>query len=162
VTAGNALGGVIAEAARSDADWDSIHALIERAAIALENARLYRSVQVEIEERRGVEAKLQESNRRKDEFLAMLSHELRNPLAPIRTALEVVRRLTPDEPKLTWATDIMGRQVSHLTRLVEDLLDVARINQGKIALQTESLDLREVLTHGVETVSRSSSRAATT
>ena len=152
VTAGNALGGVIAEAARSDADWGSIRALIERAAIALENARLYRSVQVEIEERRGVEAKLQESNRRKDEFLAMLSHELRNPLAPIRTALEVVRRLSPDEPKLTWATDIMGRQVSHLTRLVEDLLDVARINQGKIALQTESLDLREVLTHGVETV----------
>ncbi len=109
-------------------------------------------MQVEIEERRGVEAKLQESNRRKDEFLAMLSHELRNPLAPIRTALEVVRRLSPDEPKLTWATDIMGRQVSHLTRLVEDLLDVARINQGKIALQTESLDLREVLAHGVETV----------
>jgi signal transduction histidine kinase len=152
VTAGHALGGVIAEPGRSDADWGSIHALIERAAIALENARLYRSVQVEIEERRGVEAKLQESNRRKDEFLAMLSHELRNPLAPIRTALEVVRRISPDEPKLTWATDIMGRQVSHLTRLVEDLLDVARINQGKIALQIESLDLREVLAHGVETV----------
>jgi signal transduction histidine kinase/DNA-binding response OmpR family regulator len=151
VTAGSVLGGVIAEAG-PDADWGSIHELIGRAAIALENARLYRSVQVEIEERRGVEAKLQESNRRKDEFLAMLSHELRNPLAPIRTALEVVRRLPTDEPKLHWATDIMGRQVSHLTRLVEDLLDVARINQGKIALQTESLDLRDVLTHGVETV----------
>ena len=152
VTAAGALGGLIAEAGQADADWGSIHELVERAAIALENARLYRSVQVEIEERRDVEAQLQESNRRKDEFLAMLSHELRNPLAPIRTALEVVRRLTPDEPKLAWATDIMGRQVSHLTRLVEDLLDVARINQGKIALQTESLDLRDVLAHGVETV----------
>ena len=151
-TAGEAFGGLLVDAGSAEVDWGSIHELTDRAAIALENARLYRSVQVEIEERRGVEAKLQESNRRKDEFLAMLSHELRNPLAPIRTALEVVRRLSPDEPKLNWATDIMGRQVSHLTRLVEDLLDVARINQGKIALQTESLDLRDVLAHGVETV----------
>ena len=94
---------------------------------------------------------LQTSNRRKDEFLAMLSHELRNPLAPIRTALEVIRRLAPAEPKLTWATDVTGRQVAHLTRLVEDLLDVARINQGKIALQTEPLDLRAVVAHAIET-----------
>ena len=91
------------------------------------------------------------SNRRKDEFLAMLSHELRNPLAPIRTALEVIRRIAPAEPKLTWAHDVIGRQVAHLTRLVEDLLDVARINQGKIALQIEPLDLRAVVAHGVET-----------
>ena len=98
----------------------------------------YRTLQMEIDERRGVEAMLQTSNRRKDEFLAMLSHELRNPLAPIRTALEVIRRLAPAEPKLTWATDVTGRQVAHLTRLVEDLLDVARINQGKIALQTRA------------------------
>ena len=68
----------------------------------------------------------------------MLSHELRNPLAPIRTALEVIRRLAPAEPKLTWATDVIGRQVAHLTRLVDDLLDVARISQGKIALQTRA------------------------
>jgi CheY-like chemotaxis protein/two-component sensor histidine kinase len=81
----------------------------------------------------------------------MLSHELRNPLAPIRTALEVIRRLAPAEPKLTWATDVTGRQVAHLTRLVEDLLDVARINQGKIALQTEPLDLRAVVAHAIET-----------
>ena len=125
--------------------------LIDRSAIALENARLYRTLQMEIEERRGVEALLQTSNRRKDEFLAMLSHELRNPLAPIRTALEVIRRLAPAEPKLTWATDVTGRQVAHLTRLVEDLLDVARINQGKIALQSEKLDLRAVVAHAVET-----------
>jgi len=133
------------------ADRAGIAELIERSAIALENARLYRTLQVEIEERRGVEALLQNSNRRKDEFLAMLSHELRNPLAPIRTALEVIRRLAPAEPKLTWATDVTGRQVAHLTRLVEDLLDVARINQGKIALQTESLDLRDVVAHAIET-----------
>jgi signal transduction histidine kinase/DNA-binding response OmpR family regulator len=134
-----------------EGDRDGIVELIERAAIALENARLYRTLQMEIEERRGVEALLQTSNRRKDEFLAMLSHELRNPLAPIRTALEVIRRLAPAEPKLTWATDVTGRQVAHLTRLVEDLLDVARINQGKIALQVAPLDLRAVIAHAVET-----------
>ncbi|HSC64013.1 MAG TPA: response regulator [Caldimonas sp.] len=133
------------------ADRAGIAELIDRAAIALENARLYRTLQMEIEERRGVEALLQASNRRKDEFLAMLSHELRNPLAPIRTALEVIRRLAPAEAKLTWATDVTGRQVAHLTRLVEDLLDVARINQGKIALQTEPLDLRDVVAHAIET-----------
>ncbi|MEO8312128.1 MAG: response regulator [Caldimonas sp.] len=133
------------------ADRAGIVELVDRSAIALENARLYRTLQIEIEERRGVEALLQNSNRRKDEFLAMLSHELRNPLAPIRTALEVIRRLAPAEPKLTWATDVTGRQVAHLTRLVEDLLDVARINQGKIALQSEKLDLRAVIAHAVET-----------
>ena len=133
------------------ADRAGIAELIERSAIALENARLYRNLQMEIEERRGVEALLQNSNRRKDEFLAMLSHELRNPLAPLRTAHEVIRRLAPAEPKLTWATDVTGRQVAHLTRLVEDLLDVARINQGKIALQTEPLDLRDVVEHAIET-----------
>jgi len=133
------------------ADRAAIVELIERSAIALENARLYRNLQMEIDERRGVEALLQNSNRRKDEFLAMLSHELRNPLAPIRTALEVIRRLAPAEPKLTWATDVTGRQIAHLTRLVEDLLDVARISQGKIALQTEPLDLRDVVAHAIET-----------
>jgi signal transduction histidine kinase/DNA-binding response OmpR family regulator len=148
---GHALGVLLVEAGER-ADWACIRDLAGRAATALENARLYRSLQLEIEERRDVEARLHASNRRKDEFLAMLSHELRNPLAPIRTALEVIRRLAPSEPKLTWAIDVTGRQVSHLTRLVEDLLDVARINQGKITLQMEAVDLREVLTHGIETV----------
>ena len=152
VTAGRAIGVLVVRAAGSDADWPTVGELAERAAIALDNARLHSSLQLEIVERRGVEALLQASNRRKDEFLAMLSHELRNPLAPIRTALEVIRRLAPPEPKLVWATEVTGRQISHLTRLVEDLLDVARINQGKISLQTETLDLRAVLTHGLETV----------
>jgi signal transduction histidine kinase/DNA-binding response OmpR family regulator len=152
VTSGRAVGGLVVEAGSNPVDWTTVGELVDRAAIALENARLYRSLQLEIEERRGIEAKLQASNRRKDEFLAMLSHELRNPLAPIRTALEVIRRLAPAEPRLTWATEVTGRQVSHLSRLVEDLLDVARINQGKIALQEEAIDLRAVLAHGLETV----------
>ena len=152
VTAGRAIGAVIVHADGAGIDEASIGELVDRSAAALENARLYRSLQLEIDERRAIEEQLQASNRRKDEFLAMLSHELRNPLAPIRTALEVIRRLAPAEPKLTWATEVTGRQVNHLTRLVEDLLDVARINQGKIALQMESLDLRAVLAHGLETV----------
>ena len=131
--------------------WGTLEDLAGRAAIAFENARLYRTLQVEIEERRAAETKLQESSRRKDEFLAMLSHELRNPLAPIRNALEVIRRVAPPDPKLSWATDVTGRQVKHLTRLVEELLDVARISQGKIALQTEVLDLRTVISMALET-----------
>ena len=133
-------------------DADVVLELAERSAVALENARLYRSLQLEIDERRDIEARLQTSNRRKDEFLAMLSHELRNPLAPIRTALEVIRQVAPNEPKLSWAMDVTRRQVNHLTRLVEDLLDVARINQGKITLQVEAIDLRAVVEHAVETV----------
>jgi signal transduction histidine kinase len=152
VTAGRTIGAVVAHVAGPGVERGSIAELVDRSAAALENARLYRTLQLEIEERRAIEEELQTANRRKDEFLAMLSHELRNPLAPIRTALEVIRRLAPAEPKLTWATEVTGRQVNHLTRLVEDLLDVARINQGKIALQMEPLDLRAVLAHGLETV----------
>lgn len=133
-------------------DWSALEELASRAAIAFENARLYRSLQAEIVERRQAEGKLREANRRKDEFLAMLSHELRNPLAPIRSAVEVIRRLAPPDPKLTWATDVADRQVTQMTRLIDELLDVARISQGKIALQQELLDLRDVLAHGVETV----------
>ncbi len=150
VTAGRVVGALVLWT--EGADPTIVPELAERSAVALENARLYRSLQLEIEERRGIAARLQESNRRKDEFLAMLSHELRNPLAPIRTAVEVIRQVAPDDPKVTWGMDITRRQIDQLTRLVEDLLDVARINQGKIALQLDALDLREVVEHAVETV----------
>ncbi len=132
-------------------DWEVLEDLADRAAIAFENAQLYRSLQAEIVERRAAETELQDASRRKDEFLAMLSHELRNPLAPIRNALEVVRRIAPPDSKLTWAGDVMDRQVRHLTRLVEELLDVARISQGKIALNREPVDLNAVIAHSVET-----------
>jgi signal transduction histidine kinase/DNA-binding response OmpR family regulator len=132
-------------------DWAALEELASRAAIAFENAHLYRSLQSEIVERRAAEAELQEANQRKDEFLAMLSHELRNPLAPIRNALEVIRRIAPPDPKFNWAGDVMDRQVRHLTRLVEELLDVARISQGKIALNKEPIDLAAVIAQSVET-----------
>ncbi len=122
-----------------------------RAATALENARRYVSLQAEINERRAAEQELLDASRRKDEFLAMLSHELRNPLAPIRTALEVIRRIAPADPKFVWASDIMVRQLRQMTRLIEELLDVARISQGKIALMRERIDLNAVIAQSVET-----------
>jgi signal transduction histidine kinase/DNA-binding response OmpR family regulator len=150
VTARRAVGALVLWT--SGGGGDLVQELAERSAVALENAGLYRSLQVEIDERRDIEARLKTSNRRKDEFLAMLSHELRNPLAPIRTALEVIRQVAPNEPRLSWAMDVTRRQINQLTRLVEDLLDVARINQGKITLQVEPIDLRAVVEHAVETV----------
>ncbi len=151
---GDRLHGVLLLAASrrgQQADWSVLGDLAARAAAAFENARLYGSLQLEIVERRAAEAELQEASRRKDEFLAMLSHELRNPLAPIRTALEVIRRIAPPDPKFAWASDIMVRQLRQLTRLVEELLDVARISQGKIVLKREKVDLNAVIAHSVET-----------
>ncbi|CAI8782141.1 sensor histidine kinase [Methylocaldum szegediense] len=96
------------------------------------------------------EQALREANRRKDEFLALLGHELRNPLAPIRNAVQVMRKLEPKEPKLRWARDIIDRQADHLARLVDDLLDVSRIVQGKISLRPSTLDLATVIDQAVE------------
>lgn len=122
-----------------------------RSAVAFASAQLYQNLQAEIAERRQAEARLAEVNRRKDEFLAMLSHELRNPLAPIRNAIEVIRRFGPQDAKLVWATDITERQIRQLTRLVDELLDVARISQGKIVLRQAPLDLAALVEQCVET-----------
>jgi signal transduction histidine kinase len=132
-------------------DLVTLQELVSRAAIALDNARLYSSLQREIVRSQQAGEALQDANRRKDEFLAMLSHELRNPLAPIRNAVEVIRRLAPPDPKLTMARDVVDRQVSLLARLVEELLDVSRISQGKIALKKEPVDLGRIIAHSVET-----------
>lgn len=142
---------LVGQSGREEQDWAALEELASRAAIAFENANLYRSLQAEIIERRMAESELQEANQRKDEFLAMLSHELRNPLAPIRNALEVIRRIAPPDPKFNWAGDVMDRQVRHLTRLVEELLDVARISQGKIQLNKEPVDLAAVIAQSMET-----------
>jgi signal transduction histidine kinase/DNA-binding response OmpR family regulator len=133
------------------ADQAMIDELASRAGMALENARLYWSLKREISKTREAEEKLLEASRRKDEFLAMLSHELRNPLAPIRNAVELVRRIAPADPRLVWARDVIDRQVTHMAHLVDELLDVSRITQGKIALRKEPLELEKVLSHAVET-----------
>jgi PAS domain S-box-containing protein len=94
---------------------------------------------------------LADLNRRKDEFLAMLGHELRTPLAPIRNGVEILRRVGGDEQKLT-ATEMMQRQVAHMVRLVDDLLDMSRITRAKIKLRKEPVELASVVHHAVEAV----------
>jgi CheY-like chemotaxis protein/nitrogen-specific signal transduction histidine kinase len=93
---------------------------------------------------------LQQVDRRKDEFLAMLSHELRNPLAPITMAIEIIRLREPADDSIAWAREVIARQTSQLTRLVDDLLDVSRITLGKIALNRSALDLRPIIAQAVE------------
>ncbi len=99
-----------------------------------------------------VERELREVDKRKDEFLATLAHELRNPLGPIRTALQLLRRLDPDVPPAQEnARNTIQRHTDHLVRLVDDLLDVARISQGKISLRHEAVNLNSVVNNAIET-----------
>jgi signal transduction histidine kinase/ActR/RegA family two-component response regulator len=99
---------------------------------------------------RSVEDALREMNRRKDEFLAMLSHELRNPLAPIRSAVQILRN-HDGGAELDWARRVIERQTRHLVRLVDDLLDVSRMVRGQIVLQKDTIDVADVVRHAVET-----------
>jgi signal transduction histidine kinase len=109
------------------------------------------SLQAEIAERKRAEEELKQASRRKDEFLAMLAHELRNPLAPILSAVELMRRNGSADPNLQQARNVIERQSQHLTRLVDDLLDAARITQGKITLRKEKLELMNIIGRAVET-----------
>ncbi len=111
-------------------------AFIDRAAISLENARLYEEVE--------------NADRQKNEFLSMLAHELRNPLAPIRNAAEVLRLKGTDDPQIRAARDVIDRQLSHMVRLVDDLLDVSRITRGKIQLRLAPTNLIGVVSHALE------------
>ena len=104
----------------------------------------------DITERKRTEEALREADRRKDEFLAMLAHELRNPLAPIRNAAEVLRRTAPAEPRVAQAREMIDRQVTHMAHLVDDLLDVSRISRGKILLRGQRLDLNGLVRATVE------------
>lgn len=106
----------------------------------------------EVTERKRAEQAAREADRRKDEFLALLAHELRNPLAPIRNAVDILRRSEEPESGLTRIADMIERQVGQLTRMVDDLLDVSRIGQGKIALKKEPLELRDICRTAAETV----------
>ncbi|HYQ90968.1 MAG TPA: ATP-binding protein, partial [Candidatus Competibacteraceae bacterium] len=99
---------------------------------------------------RAAEEALREADRRKDEFLAMLAHELRNPLASIYNAVQILSRLGPAEPKLQWAHDVIARQAKHLARLVDDLLDSARLIRGQITLKKEPVELATIVQQAVE------------
>ena len=95
--------------------------------------------------------KLRAADRRKDEFLALLAHELRNPLAPLRNAVSIMRLKGAEDAELRWCHDVIERQAGQLTRLVDDLLDVSRITQGKIHLRRETVDLAAVVAGATET-----------
>jgi signal transduction histidine kinase len=107
----------------------------------------------DITERKVAEEKLRESDRRKDEFLAMLAHELRNPIAPISAAAALLQRVKPDEALVRRTSEIIARQVGHMTALIDDLLDVSRVTRGLVELERVPLDLRDVLQDAVEQVS---------
>jgi PAS domain S-box-containing protein len=105
----------------------------------------------DITDRQESEQRLRDADRRKDEFLAMLGHELRNPLAPVRTGLHVLRRVDPGSAQAADARAMMERQLAHLIRLVDDLLEVSRISRGKIELRPERVELAAVVQSAVET-----------
>jgi PAS domain S-box-containing protein len=107
-------------------------------------------ISVDITERKRAEDRVREADRRKTEFLAMLSHELRNPLAPIKNSLFVLDRALHDSDRAGRARAVLHRQVGHLTRLVDDLLDLTRISNGKIRLQLARLDLGILVRRTVE------------
>jgi signal transduction histidine kinase/ActR/RegA family two-component response regulator len=104
-----------------------------------------------IELQRQMREALAESDQRKDEFLATLAHELRNPLAPVRNAIHILRARLPPTPELQWARDVIDRQVTQMTRLIDDLMDVSRITRGTFELRRERVTLEAVIRVAVET-----------
>lgn len=117
-------------------DLELAEDLADRAAVFLENAYLYRDIQ--------------DADRRKNEFLSMLAHELRNPMAPIRNAVEILRATDAPGTELQWVRDVIERNVNHLVRLVNDLLDISRISQGVIPLQMEHIEVAAIVAQAVE------------
>ncbi|HEU5180325.1 MAG TPA: PAS domain S-box protein, partial [Candidatus Polarisedimenticolia bacterium] len=116
----------------------------------IERRRAEESVQKTVAENARLLASLQEADQRKDEFLAMLAHELRNPLAPIRNAIQIIRRKGLPVPELQWSTEVIHRQVHQMSRLVDDLMDISRITRGKVEMRKESVELSEVLNGALE------------
>jgi signal transduction histidine kinase len=131
-------------------ELEALNRILQRANSELEQAN--RTLQNEVAERARVERALKEADRHKDEFLAMLAHELRNPLAPILNAVQLMRRKPLVDPQMTWSREVIERQLGHLTRLVDDLLDVSRITRGKINLTREPVDVASLISRAVETV----------
>ena len=141
---GTLLFGTRARDSLADDEIDALHILGDQTAMALERARLLDELQ-----RRA--AALADGDRRKDEFLAMLAHELRNPLVPILTGLKTLQMADLHNAKLVRARDAIERQVRHMVRLVDDLLDVSRVTAGKIELRKDIIDVVSVVQQAVQT-----------
>ena len=138
---GNVVGALTFATAESGRVYDDIHLaaatdLAARAAIAIENAQLLDA--------------MRHDDRRKDEFLAVLAHELRNPLAPMRNAIEIIKKRDAIDPSTQWAASVLERQVRQLSRLVDDLLEMSRFSTGRIELRRERIQLHDVVNHAVE------------
>ncbi|MBL0427035.1 ATP-binding protein [Ramlibacter alkalitolerans] len=144
--AGEVLGGLFFGHSRAGVFTEEAERIVvgiaAQAAVAIDNARLH-------EQRLRLIEQLQESDRRKDEFIATLSHELRNPLAPLRNGLHLLKLRSPEAGG--GVLEMMTRQVNQLVRLVDDLLEIARINRGTLALRKERVELHAVVQHAVET-----------
>jgi PAS domain S-box-containing protein len=108
------------------------------------------SVIADIDERKRMEEALRDADQRKDHFLAMLAHELRNPLAPISNAVQIMRIEGPSGANLDWSIDVISDQIKHMTRIVDDLLDVSRITRGTVVLRKESIELERVVDLAVQ------------
>jgi signal transduction histidine kinase/CheY-like chemotaxis protein len=141
----------------SERSEELIGAFAVQAAIAIDNAQLYDMAQRAAQEReqllaseRAARAEAERHNKMKDEFLAMLAHELRNPLAPITSAAQLLRLPEVNEGLRLKASNIISRQVRHMTELVDDLLDVSRVTRGLVKLESEILDLNKVAMAAVE------------
>jgi signal transduction histidine kinase len=115
-------------------------------------SRINQSLANEVRERTRAENQLKEAVVKRDEFLAMLSHELRNPLSPLRNAAHMLMQGDTQDPKIIWSRGVIERQLKHMIRLVDDLLDVSRIARGKIVLVSEKVAVADVVAAAVETV----------
>lgn len=109
-------------------------------------------IEKELVQRREAESKLQAADQSKNEFLAMLAHELRNPLAPISTTAGLLKLVRADDPRIVMMSDVLTRQVGHMTNLIDDLLDVSRVTRGAITLDIKRVDLKHVISEAVEQV----------
>ena len=107
-------------------------------------------ITMDITERKSAEQSMREADRKKDDFIATLAHELRNPLAPIRNAVSLLRRSRVDDPQVTWCRDVIDRQVAQMTHLLEDLLDVSRMARGQLRLRLETTPISTAIERAVE------------